>query len=117
MVKLHLTAMPVVVLSGARQSGKSTLAEFVGEESRQFHTLDDFETLNTANRDPQVLIGGTAPVTLDEIQKAPKLLTGIKLEVDRNRQAGRFILTGSTHLLLMEKVSESLAGRSSYLNL
>ncbi len=117
MVNLHLTTMPVVVLSGARQTGKSTLAEFIGEKSRQYHNLDDFETLNIANRDPQALIGGTEPVTLDEIQKAPKLLTDIKLEVDRNRQAGRFILTGSTHLLLMEKVSESLAGRASYLNL
>lgn len=117
MVNLHLTTMPVVVLPGARQTGKSTLAKFIGDESRQFHTLDDFETLDIANRDPQALIGGTAPVTLDEIQKAPKLLADIKLEVDRNRQAGRFILTGSAHLLMMEKVSESLAGRASYLNL
>ena len=117
LLNLHLTTMPVVVLSGARQTGKSTLAKFIGERKRQYHTLDDFDTLNTANRDPQALIGGTEPVTLDEIQRVPKLLTDIKLEVDKNRQAGRFILTGSTHLLLMEKVSESLAGRAGYLNL
>ena len=117
LLNLHLTTMPVVVLSGARQTGKSTLAKFIGDRDRQYHTLDDFDTLNTANRDPQALIGGTEPVTLDEIQRVPKLLTDIKLEVDKNRQAGRFILTGSTHLLLMEKVSESLAGRAGYLNL
>ena len=117
LLRLHLTTMPVVVLSGARQTGKSTLARIIGEEDRQYYTLDDFDTLNIANRDPQALIGSTIPVTLDEIQRAPKLLTDIKLEVDRNRQAGRFLLTGSTHLLLMEKVSESLAGRASYINL
>ncbi len=117
LLSLHLTTMPVVVLSGARQTGKSTLAKIIGEENRQYHTLDDFDTLNIANRDPQALIGGTTPVTLDEIQRAPKLLTDIKLEVDKNRQAGRFLLTGSTHLLLMKKVSESLAGRASYINL
>ena len=109
--------MPVVVLSGARQTGKSTLSKIIGEENRQYHALDDFDTLSTANRDPQALIGGTAPVTLDEIQRVPKLLTDIKLEVNRKRQAGRFLLIGSTHLLLMEKVSESLAGRASYINL
>ncbi len=117
LLSLHLTTMPVVVLSGARQTGKSTLAKIIGEENRQYHTLDDFDTLNIANRDPQALMGGTTPVTLDEIQRAPKLLTDIKLEVDKNRQAGRFLLTGSTHLLLMKKVSESLAGRASYINL
>ena len=117
LLSLHLATMPVVVLSGARQTGKSTLAKIIGEENRQYHALDDFDTLSTANRDPQALIGGTTPVTLDEIQRAPNLLTDIKLEVDRNRQAGRFLLIGSTHLLLMEKVSESLAGRASYINL
>ena len=117
LLRLHLATMPVVVLSGARQTGKSTLAKMIGEENRQYHALDDFDTLCIANRDPQALIGGTTPVTMDEIQRAPKLLTDIKLEVDRNRQAGRFLLIGSTHLLLMEKVSESLAGRASYINL
>ena len=108
--------MPAVVVTGARQAGKSTLARRV-EPSRRFLSLDDFDVLDAARRTPESLLGGRAPVTLDEVQRAPHLLREIKREIDRGRRPGRFLLTGSANLLLMKQVSESLAGRASYLNL
>ena len=62
-------------------------------------------------------MGGTQPVTLDEVQREPDLLRAVKRAIDRRRTPGRFLLTGSANLLLMRKVSESLAGRASYLTL
>ena len=108
--------MPAVVVTGARQTGKSTLARRV-EPSRRFLSLDDFDVLDAARRTPESLLGGRVPVTLDEVQRAPHLLREIKREIDRGRRPGRFLLTGSANLLLMKQVSESLAGRASYLNL
>ncbi len=112
----HLRTMPAVVLIGARQTGKSTLAQ-AAMPSRRYATLDDFDVLDAARKQPESLLGGAQPVTLDEVQHAPDLLRAVKIAVDRNREAGRFLLTGSTNLLLMKQVSESLAGRASYLNL
>ena len=113
---LHLRTMPAVVLTGARQTGKSTLAQAT-KPSRRFATLDDFDVLDAARRQPELLLGGKAPITLDEVQRAPDSLRAVKMAIDSNRQAGRFLLTGSANLLLMKQVSESLAGRASYLNL
>ena len=62
-------------------------------------------------------MGGTEPVTLDEVQREPDLLRAVKRAIDRDRTPGRFLLTGSANLLLMRQVSESLAGRASYLTL
>ena len=62
-------------------------------------------------------MGGHEPVILDEVQREPGLLSAVKRAIDRNRSAGRFLLTGSANLLLMRQVSESLAGRASYLTL
>lgn len=67
---LHLGTMPAVVLTGARQTGKSTLAQAV-TPSRRFATLDDFDVLDAARRQPELLLGGAAPITLDEVQRAP----------------------------------------------
>ena len=109
--------MPAVVLTGARQTGKSTLAGEFPSEARRYLTLDDLDVLDAARRDPELLVGGTAPVTLDEVQRFPELLIAVKRAIDRDRVAGRFLLTGSANLLLMRQVSESLAGRASYLTL
>ena len=73
--------------------------------------------LDAARRDPEALVGGPGPVTLDEVQRAPSLLLAVKRAIDRDRTPGRFLLTGSANLLLMRQVSESLAGRASYLTL
>ncbi len=113
----RLAVMPVVVLTGARQTGKSTLAEHLVPEPRRYHTLDDLDVLDVARRDPEALVSGSQPVTLDEVQRAPDLLQAVKRAVDRERRPGQFLVTGSANLLLMRQVSESLAGRASYLTL
>lgn len=113
-LRTHLQVMPAVVLTGARQTGKSTLVERLFP-SRSYHTLDDLDVLDAARRDPELLVGGDAPVTLDEVQRAPDLLLAVKRAIDIDRRPGRFLLTGSANLLLMQRVSESLAGRASYL--
>lgn len=113
----RLRAMPALVVTGARQTGKSTLAQYLTPGKRRYHSLDDLDVLDAARRTPDALLGGDDPVTLDEIQRAPDLLHAIKRSIDRRRTPGRFLLTGSANLLLMQKVSESLAGRASYLTL
>jgi uncharacterized protein len=112
----HLAAMPAVVLTGARQAGKSTLVQALGG-GRRYWTLDDLDVRDAAQRDPEQLLGGEAPVTLDEVQREPGVLHAIKRAIDRRRVRGRFLLTGSANLLLMQGISESLAGRASYLTL
>lgn len=113
----RLRVMPVVVVTGARQTGKSTLARELSPGRRRYLSLDDLDVLDAARRDPQALVGGDEPVTLDEVQRAPELLHAVKLAVDQRRQPGQFLLTGSANLHLMRRVSESLAGRASYLTL
>ncbi|MCY3841620.1 MAG: ATP-binding protein [Gammaproteobacteria bacterium] len=113
----HLEVMPVVVVTGARQTGKSTLAQRLAPGPRRFISLDDLDTFDAAERDPDSLLGAPGPITLDEIQRAPNLLRAIKGHVDNHRTPGRFLLTGSANLALMARVSESLAGRASYLTL
>jgi len=113
----RLKAMPAVVVTGARQTGKSTLVSELVAGRRRYATLDDLDVQDAARRDPDVLLGGDTPVTLDEVQREPALLPAIKRAIDRKRVAGQFLLTGSANLLLMRRVSESLAGRASYLTL
>ena len=113
----RLAVMPAVVVTGARQTGKSTLAEHLVAGRRQYRALDDLDALDLARRDPEALVDAPGPLTLDEVQRAPAVLQAVKRAVDRRRVAGRFLLTGSANLLLMRQVSESLAGRASYLTL
>ena len=110
-----LKALPVVVLTGARQTGKTTLAQTLPQK-RTLVSLDDLGILGQAQSDPDSLLA-SRPVTVDEVQRAPELLLPIKRQVDRQRKAGDFLLTGSANLLLMGKVAESLAGRAVYLEL
>ena len=109
--------MPAVVVTGARQAGKSTLVRDLAGGRRRYWNLDDWEVLDLARSSPDVLVQGDEPVTIDEIQREPNLLIAVKHEIDRRREPGRFLLTGSSDLLLMCNVSESLAGRASYLTL
>jgi len=114
-----LARSPVVLLNGARQTGKTTLVQWLGREHpRRYVTLDDANTLAAARADPGGFIGRLdSPVVLDEVQRAPELFPAIKLAVDRNRQPGRFLLTGSANVLLLPRLSESLAGRMQILTL
>ena len=113
----RLRVMPAVVVTGARQTGKSTLVQDLAPAGRRYLSLDDLDVLDAARRDPEALVGGERPVTLDEVQREPELLHAVKQAIDRRRRPGRFVLTGSANLLLMHRVSESLAGRASYLAL
>lgn len=113
----RIRVMPAVVVTGARQTGKSTLVEHLVPGERRYATLDDLDVLDAARRDPEALVGGPGPVTLDEVQREPELLRAVKRAIDRDRTPGRFLLTGSANLLQMRQVSESLAGRASYLTL
>ncbi|MEW6327500.1 MAG: ATP-binding protein [Thermodesulfobacteriota bacterium] len=108
---------PVTVLTGARQTGKSTL--LTHEEpfrSWRYVTMDDLDIMAVAAREPWAIIEDSGPLIIDEVQKVPSLLSTIKMAVDRERDR-RFILSGSSNLLLMKGVSETLAGRAIYLDL
>lgn len=115
-----LSDTPVVFLQGPRQSGKSTLARAIAETKHpaQYLSLDDAAVLSAARADPQGFIAGLyGPVVLDEVQRVPDLFLAIKREVDRHRNPGQFLLTGSADVFLIPKVSESLAGRVEILTL
>ena len=113
-----LENMPVVVLSGMRQTGKSTLLLNQPQlKKRRYITFDDFNTLELARSNPEELLSGKEPITIDEAQKYPEILNVIKKEVDRNRKPGRFLLSGSANFLLLKKIAESLAGRAVYITL
>ena len=104
----------IVVLTGARQVGKSTLLR-QAEPFRNWRylTLDDYALLQQAEQNPSSLWIGETELVIDEVQKAPRLLNAIKQAVDNDRNL-RFVLSGSANLLLMQQVSESLAGRAIY---
>ncbi|MBS0267228.1 MAG: ATP-binding protein [Planctomycetes bacterium] len=112
-VREALGDTPVVLLNGARQTGKTTLAQSMAAQSgAQYYTLDDAATLALAVGDPTGFIRNLeGPAVLDEIQKAPGLFPAIKLAVDKNRSPGRFLLTGSANVMTLPRLSESLAGR------
>lgn len=113
-----LRRFPVVILTGARQTGKTTLVSSPPiSGGRVMRSLDDFEALDLARSRPEAILEAADRMTIDEVQQAPELLRAIKRSVDRDRRAGRFLLTGSANLLMMRRVSESLAGRAVYLQL
>src|SRR6266705_1281155 len=114
-----LADTPVVLVVGPRQAGKTTLCRLVAQHrGARLLSLDDAATLAAATTDPTGFIAAIdGRVVLDEIQKAPALLPAIKLAVDRRRDPGRFLLTGSADVLALPRVSESLAGRMEVLTL
>jgi hypothetical protein len=104
----------VVLISGARQTGKSTLAMSIArtEHPAEFITLDDEGQRAAAQADPRgFLARRTGPIVIDEIQRVPQLLLAIKMAVDRDNTPGRFLLTGSANILTAPRVMDSLAGR------
>ena len=109
--------MPVVAVTGARQTGKSTLVRNLLPGDRPYFSLDDLDVREQAERTPDDLVRRAERLVLDEVQRVPDLLLAIKRAVDEDRRPGRFVLTGSANLLLMRRISESLAGRAAYLAL
>jgi len=115
-----LSDSPVVLLNGARQTGKSTLVQWLAREDHpaRYVTLDDPTILAAIRDDAAGFVASlNEPVILDEVQRAPELFLAIKVEVDRKRRPGRFLLTGSANVLFLPKLSESLAGRMEILTL
>ncbi len=106
---------PVVLLTGARQVGKSTLAQ---QQLDNYITLDDINIYSAMQADAQTFIETLKkPIAIDEIQKLPELLLPIKLTVDRNRKNGSFLLTGSANIMACKQVTDTLAGRIALLEL
>ena len=109
-----LADTPVVLVHGARQTGKSTLVRRIAETEHPatYTTLDDAVVLAAALGDAQGYLAGLGgAVVIDEVQRAPGLLLAIKAAVDRERTPGRFLLTGSAHVLQLPRLSETLTGR------
>lgn len=114
-----LTDTPVVLIHGPRQCGKTTLTRLVGEEKKyRYYTFDDEVQREAARIDPVGYVADLPErVILDEVQRVPELFTSLKAEVDRHREPGRFILTGSANVLLIPRLGDSLAGRMEILRL
>lgn len=108
-----LENMPVVVLTGMRQTGKSTFLQTEpGLKERRYVALDDFAQLRAAKENLEGFIDSSEPLTIDEVQKCPELLTVIKRAVDKRRRPGQFLLSGSANFSILKGVSRALpAGR------
>jgi len=118
MLRAAVKEHPVVVLTGARQVGKSTLLQRESPFSLwQYSSLDDFEILDLTQKDPQSIWAGSDNIILDEVQKCTNLLNAVKIAVDSHKGKYHFLLSGSANLILMKQVSESLAGRAVYFTL
>ena len=118
-VREALEDMPVVVLTGMRQCGKSTfLRNDSALKRRRYVSLDNFAELEGIRKNPEQFLGAPDPITIDEAQHFPGLMNAIKVQVDReNHLSGRFLLSGSANFALLKGVSESLAGRAAYLEM
>ncbi len=120
LIEQALGVSAVVALTGARQTGKSTLTRsepFLAD--RPYFTLDNLDVRDRAVSAPHEFVRSAPSMTIDEVQRAPDLILAIKgaVDEDRPRIPGRFVLTGSANLLLMRRVSETLAGRATYVAL
>lgn len=115
-----LADRPVVLLHGARQVGKTTLARALAgpDPPARYVTFDDLTSLAGARADPSGFLARfTGPVVLDEVQRVPELFVAIKAAVDRDRRPGRFLLTGSANVLLLPHLAEALVGRMEVVTL
>jgi predicted AAA+ superfamily ATPase len=118
MVESALRTVPVVVVTGMRQVGKTTM--LMSDEMLSGHpyvNMEEFGILEAAREDPLSFLSGYASAAIDEVQRAPFLLRALKLAVDKGTPPGAFVLSGSASLLLSSHVGETLAGRAVYLDM
>lgn len=115
-VQTYLAHFPSLLITGARQVGKSTLALSLGIDN--YVTLDDIATYQSAKADPKgFILSLRTPVVIDEVQRVPEIFVAIKEQIDQDRTPGRFVLTGSSNLQGFKQVSDSLAGRIGIVDL
>lgn len=113
-----LKSFPAIVVTGPRQSGKTTLLKMLFSKTHRFVTLEDPDIRMRAREDPlHFLEQYRPPVIIDEIQYVPELLSYIKTRIDQKRKPGQWLFTGSQNFILMQGISQSLAGRGAVLSL
>jgi uncharacterized protein len=114
-----LTRSPIVLLTGARQTGKTTLVKEIGQKKGYYYvTFDDLRFLSLAQSDPIGFITSLPkPVILDVVQRAPDIFLTIKKDIDENRIPGRYLLTGSANPLMIPRLSDAFVGRMEVLTL
>lgn len=111
-LKLALNNRRVVILSGARQCGKTTTSKIMVDKNATYRTLDDSTLFQAAKNDPQGFVKlSKGTMVIDEIQRVPELITAIKKAVDENTRYGQYLITGSVNIQTLPTVKESLAGR------
>ena len=117
-VNTALDNMPVVVLTGMRQTGKTTfLCSQSDLADRVYVSFDDFAQLEAAKSDPDGFVNRSQFLTIDEAHKCPEIFVAIKKAVDRKRIPGQFLISGSSNFSILKSITESLAGRSVYLEI
>ncbi len=118
-IRQALDDFPVIIITGARQVGKSTLVQsLLNDWKAQYVTLDDRLFLDSAINDPDgFLETHSSPLVIDEAQRVPDLFRAVKKRVDADRKPGQYILTGSANLLNIPQIGETLAGRAALLEL
>jgi len=114
-----LATAPIVLLNGARQTGKSTLTQWISKQMNfEYITLDNYTVLDSLKRDPLGFLSNFKnPLVVDEIQRVPDAFLAFKQIIDQDRRSGKFLLTGSANIFMLPKLADSLAGRMEILTL
>jgi predicted AAA+ superfamily ATPase len=113
-----IKTFPAIVLTGPRQSGKTTLFKMLFSKTHTFVSLENPDVRVRAKEDPISFLNQyQPPVIIDEIQYVPELLSYIKTKIDEKRKPGQWLLTGSQNFVLMHNITQSLAGRAAVLSL
>ena len=117
-IKQASKSFPVILITGPRQVGKTTLLESCCDKNRRYVSLDDLFQRNLAKEDPELFLQkNPPPIIIDEVQYVPELFTYIKILVDKIKKPGLFWLTGSQKFNLMQGIGETLAGRVAILDM